>query len=709
MTHRIEYEDLEVRIETGSEGLRVRLRSRDGNDLAPLRLPFSGAELTTLLATLEARIRGRKPTAEVDRHVVTGMPPGSGTDPETVGTELFRALFPGKLARLLARTLSRVEREPDRGLRIRLLFDPHEPGLAPVVALPWELLRNPDTGDFLARSHLTPVVRSLDVPRAAGRAPTSPPLRVLLVTAHPGHLPQLDLERERRAIETACEDPDWLEVDLLEHPDPTELRFRLQQGGHQVAHFMGHGDFDPDGGGRLLLADGDDVLPVPGKLLADAVHHLPDLRLVVLNACDTGQMPRWEGLDPFSGVATALVRAGLPAVVGMQFSISDTAAICFSKSFYRRLVAGFPLDAAVAEGRMDIHLTRSGGHEWATPTLYLRAPGGQLVDLSVVGSVDRGGSTRPPQAGGKTRRPADRTPRTRRLRALLLGLGALGGAALLAGLFTLLAPSGPGPEDPRSWLPGHLANPPGCPPPPGIDIPLIRIEPGIFRMGSETGEADEAPAHLVEVEQPFCLGLFEVTQAEWEAVMGEVGNPSRFRGPKRPVHRVPYDAEGGEDGAGDVQAFLEALNRRVDGTPFRLPTEAEWEYAARAGTTTDYSFGDDPAELPEHGNCLSSELPGDGFERVAPVGSFAPNPWGLYDVHGNVWEWVATPFGPYPGATPEGPPEEGRMVIRGGSFEAAPEHCRSADRNSAPPTARWQRIGFRLARDVAGTPAPAGR
>jgi formylglycine-generating enzyme required for sulfatase activity len=162
---------------------------------------------------------------------------------------------------------------------------------------------------------------------------------------------------------------------------------------------------------------------------------------------------------------------------------------------------------------------------------------------------------------------------------------------------------------------------------------FVLIQAWTFQMGSNNGEPNEKPVHMVRISRPFYLGKYEVTQAQWEAVMGN--NPSQFKGdPNSPVENVSWD---------DVQEFikrLKRLNTRESGVKYRLPREAEWEYAAQAGTTTAYSFGNDPSQLGEYawyGENANGE--------THPVGQKKPNPWGLYDMHGNVWEWVQDWYG----------------------------------------------------------------
>ncbi len=188
-------------------------------------------------------------------------------------------------------------------------------------------------------------------------------------------------------------------------------------------------------------------------------------------------------------------------------------------------------------------------------------------------------------------------------------------------------------------------------------IEFVLIEEGSFQMGSDSGDSDEKPIHEVRISSPFYLGKYEITQAHWKAVMEST--PSRFEGADRPVERVSWN---------DVQDFIRQLNDRENcDNCYRLPTEAEWEYAARAGTTTAYSFGDSDAEL---GNYAWYSVNSNG--ETHPVGQKQPNPWGLYDMHGNVWEWVADWYGPYSSGAqltdPKGLNSGSNRVIRGGSW-----------------------------------------
>jgi formylglycine-generating enzyme required for sulfatase activity len=221
-----------------------------------------------------------------------------------------------------------------------------------------------------------------------------------------------------------------------------------------------------------------------------------------------------------------------------------------------------------------------------------------------------------------------------------------------------------------------------------IGMSFVRIPAGEFRMGSHQGDSDETPVHKVRISRPFYLGRYEVTQGQWQAVMGN--NPSHFTGdPTLPVEQVSWE---------EVQGFVHTLNAKEGGTAYRLPTEAEWEYAARAGSRTPYSFGNDASMLGEY--AWYGENAGG---RTHPVGQHPPNAWGLYDMYGNVWEWVQDRYGPYDGEAvidPQGPSEGSYRVYRGGGWGTFAENCRSSDRNYDASNNRLIGLGFRLLRST---------
>ncbi len=227
-----------------------------------------------------------------------------------------------------------------------------------------------------------------------------------------------------------------------------------------------------------------------------------------------------------------------------------------------------------------------------------------------------------------------------------------------------------------------------------IGMEFVQIPAGKFDMGSPANEKDrwdsEGPVHSVKISSAFYMGKYEVTQKQWRDVMGS--SPSYFKGDNLPVEQVSWN---------DVQSFITKLNEKEGGNKYRLPTEAEWEYSARAGTKTRFSFGDDESILGDYAwyNANSGS-------KTHDVGEKKPNPWGLYDMHGNVWELVQDTYqnsyydAPIDGSSWEN--LEGYEVIhrvaRGGRWDIRAGGCRSAFRVGFYPSSREDNLGFRLLR-----------
>src|SRR5262245_7780038 len=221
-----------------------------------------------------------------------------------------------------------------------------------------------------------------------------------------------------------------------------------------------------------------------------------------------------------------------------------------------------------------------------------------------------------------------------------------------------------------------------------IGIKFAWVPPGTFIMGSpndEKGRNEDEVQHKVRLTKGFYMGVTTVTKGQWNAVMDQAaGLPRRDR--DLPMEKVSWD---------DCHEFIKKLRAR-DGKPYRLPTEAEWEYACRAGTTTSYYCG----------NTLSAQqanfgkgMKGQSKLATTPVGSYPAEPWGLHDMHGNVWQWCQDWFGGYPqkvAVDPQGPKEGKDRVLRGGSFTDSAPHCRSATRHKFEPNGRDHITGFRV-------------
>jgi formylglycine-generating enzyme required for sulfatase activity/predicted Ser/Thr protein kinase len=288
---------------------------------------------------------------------------------------------------------------------------------------------------------------------------------------------------------------------------------------------------------------------------------------------------------------------------------------------------------------------------------------------------------------------------------LLAAIPIVGGlVVLLLGPRLNMGPAEPpGPEEgPIEWSVPATVPPAGAPAAPtaaapadltlglggGATMKMVLIPTGKFMMGAAEDR------HAVTISKPFHLGVTEVTQAQYEAVMG--ADPSEYKGATTPVECVSWD---------DAAQFCKKLSEKT-GQAVRLPTEAEWEYACRAGTQTEFSFGDDPSALGDyawHG--------GNSGYYPHPVGQKKPNAWGLYDMHGNVHEWCADWYGEYPKGPvtdPSGPASGTVRVLRGGSWGYDdPVNFRCACRQVSAPTDRFRRNGFRVVVSVPGSPAAA--
>ena len=222
--------------------------------------------------------------------------------------------------------------------------------------------------------------------------------------------------------------------------------------------------------------------------------------------------------------------------------------------------------------------------------------------------------------------------------------------------------------------------------PGAVPLRLIAVPAGAFVMGSPENEAGHEPeevAHRVILSREFYLGRAPVTRRQWAALMG--GSPPDSSAADEPMTAVSWH---------DAQRFIARLAERHPSGVFRLPTEAEWEYACRAGTSTPFAGGDSEADL-----ARLAWYAGNSGGAPHPVATKAPNAWGLHDMHGNVFEWCQDWEGPYPAkdaTDPVGPPAGEKRVLRGGCFKCPAPYCRSANRYAAPPDRQAPNFGFRV-------------
>jgi hypothetical protein len=252
----------------------------------------------------------------------------------------------------------------------------------------------------LALSTKTTLVRSFDVFGSTAPAPFVAPLRIMVIMSNPKGTTPLNLTEEARQIKKSWGGRLNVQVDFV-RPIQAEIGKMLREHQYHVIHFMGHGDYGADGVGVLMLEREDgSPHPVTGDDFALWLQEEP-LLLVFLNACKSGTTVAQSAAHPFAGVATALIKAKVPAVVAMQFPISDAAAIIFAEIFYEGILRGLPVDAAVAEGRREVRFNDKTLSEWATPVLYLRSKDGMLFDWGRRDAAPRSGEpvSRPAAAG----------------------------------------------------------------------------------------------------------------------------------------------------------------------------------------------------------------------------------------------------------------------------------------------------------------------
>ena len=364
---RREYENFDVLIESiGDEVLRARVTQSNGGDppAQAFSLPFNSDQLENLLLKVD-------PTRSATRRVLAPRAQASAD----LGGGLYDSLFRDGIGIAWSRSVQGA-RERRHGVRLRLrLAD------APQVAgLPWELLYDRRTNHYLAKSERTPIVRYLDVDNPPEPLTVQGPLRILVVIASPLDLPALDVEREWQRVSAVLADraaAGTVSIERLPQATLGGLQDWLRHHDVHVLHFIGHGAFDRERQeGVLAFADAyGHSRAVSSEEIGKYVRDHDPLRLVVLNACQTATT---DTVDAYSGIAQGLVQQEAPAVVAMQYPISDGAAIAFASGFYGSLTDGDPVDQAISCVRKT--LADDFGDEWMTPVLFLRAGNGEIFD-----------------------------------------------------------------------------------------------------------------------------------------------------------------------------------------------------------------------------------------------------------------------------------------------------------------------------------------
>jgi hypothetical protein len=366
-----EYDDFEIRFSPGVGGqYSVHAMSSSFERLSvdtTFRLPFGETELTDAIRTLG---RTRSATREIDLAV-----PERKVTAERLGGELAGSLLSGEIGELYAKSRQQAT-DTGRGVRLRLTFD----GTPELLNVPWEFLYLKPT--FLASQRRWPIVRFLHTDAPIPPRMIDNEVRMLGVIANPAGPAPLDVNAEVQRVELATKkvrESGRLELDWLKAATRKSLRETLRDGQYHVVHFVGHSDYTDDGGAIFLENEAGQPDPLTDSQLVNLVGDQDRLRLVVLNSCEGA---RASTIDPYAGIATSLVALGVPAVIAMQFEITDLAAITFAEELYLSLIARQePVDAAVANARLAM-FTEVNETEFATPVLFLRNTNGQIFNFA---------------------------------------------------------------------------------------------------------------------------------------------------------------------------------------------------------------------------------------------------------------------------------------------------------------------------------------
>jgi formylglycine-generating enzyme required for sulfatase activity len=742
---------------------------------------------------------------------------------QNFGHTLFDALLTGSVRDRYTASKSQA-RQQGKGLRLKLRIQPPE-----LAALPWEYLYDQDEAEYLCLSTQMPVVRYLEVPQPPLPMAVSPPLRILGMFASPVGLPELNIENEKERLSRATADLQrrgLVELVWLEGQGWSELQRALRRDGPwHVFHFIGHGRFDPiSDEGQLAFADETGRLQVlSAAQIARLLANHFSLRLVFLNACEGAS---GSPQDPFSSLAAALVRRGLPAVLAMQYEITDSAAMKLAQVFYESLADGLPVDAAVSEARVAVSMAITNSLEWGTPVLFMRSPDGVLFkrqpafdhrqlpldsdqsppsqDLHAETSTDSesiaiGPEARftltqdqmepsssipsppdeelgpappeiqligPDEVSPEPHIPSQPTvdvetaPAQRPLpmnwiilmiAVALIVVGIIArvsignqnrqsatqtALALLepteivstADLVSPTAVSLPATLAPGTTAPLDTALTPDTSTPVPLPmeitddygVPMALIPGGAFMMGSDVNtipaecletyegsdgtrriwqEDTEGPVHEVYLDS-YYIDEFEVTNSRYdECVNADACEPPIL---DRSYYRRSYYSNYNYANFPVINITWEMALSYCQWREARLPTEAEWEKAARGGLEGElYPWGNDPpwCNSIAHGANYFACAP--DFVDTREVGFYSPNGFGLYDMVGNVEEWVSSLFMPYPYMADDGREDlliTGNRVLRGGDWWSSICEMRVAFRESQDQKTQFSTIGFRCAR-----------
>lgn len=639
------YRNFDLLVERRATGYRARVQdSPAGEAVVNFDLPFTADELRSF-SWLSSRVsQGLGLASSAGR----APPP---LDLRQFGERLFNAAFARDVGACLLLSLAEV-RKTDVGLRIRLRLDPDVPELA---ELPWEYLYAPQLDGFLALSDRVALVRYVQQLQPPPTLTATPPLVLLVLAPQPNNVPRLKIEEEWNSLQRALaglQGQGWLRVERLPAPTPEALLDRLRGDGVHLLHFMGHGYFDAgtQTGGVVLEDAAGRAAFVPAAQLGTIVCDHESLRLVFLNACEGA---RGDGDNAFAGVAQQLVIQGVPAVLAMQFPVSDTASLTLTQKFYEALASGEALDAALTWARKAVSLVGPAERppaEWGTPVLFSRSPDNRLLTLPA-------GDARPvipiqPWEPETVLIPAGR---------FLMGTGQGTGA-------------------PAWELPQQLFSLPG------------------YRLGKYPITNAQYLAFARE------RRIAVAAETGWPlAQVGREPPPGREN---HPVVGITWD---------DAVAYCQWLRDKT-GRRYRLPNEAEWEKAARGAAVSPEQARTYPwGNCFEPHRCNCAEAGQHDTTPVGSYSPQGDSPYGCADMAGNVWEWTSTRWGaersrphyapPYDAGDGRENPQQDEpfreyRVLRGGSYQDSADRVTCTVRGRDAANTNHPRRGFRIAMDI---------
>lgn len=700
----------------GEQTYAIVARSTAGEVRQTAQFPLTLAEVEHHLVKLENAILrsadGLYTTPSVHEQTV-----------QTFGRMLFEFLLVGE-ARTLYYEAAREAAHQDRGVRLKLSL--HAPMLA---TLPWEFLYDARKRDFVCLDPHTPLVRYTELPQTPQPLAVEPPLQILGVIVDPVDMhARLDVEAERRRVNQAVHalvERGLVQITWLEGQTWRDLQRTMRTGETpwHIFHFVGHGGFDEQRNeGYIVLAD---EAQKAHRLYATQLARLvarqrTSLRLVLLNACEGA---RTGAYDLLSSTAATLINSGVPAVLAMQYAIADTVAIEFANTFYESLADNLPVDAAVAEARNAINFRNARSLAWATPVLYMRSPDGQLFALSSSNHTLASHQIyTPPTPEVSTQSPVD-SPTVK--------VGEPAPVASQDDLDTLLSAVE---QQGRHLVALSEQQENGATKAPKESAPLSAANEKAELSQQLVRRRENQPLDITDVLQSYAQRHYSIIGFDWVTIpAGDfyMGSDPRvdihcfedelpqfrfslpeFRISRLPVtntqyklfidatgHRSPNHWPNGEIPVGKEKHPVVNVSWR-DAVAFcewagvRLPTEAEWEKAARGPDRRIYPWGDAP---PTHKRCnFDMEVGSTSVVGSYPAGA---SPYGVLDMAGNVWEWTASiwldSYENYVKQMASQTENNLRRVLRGGGFRDV-EFVRCAARSWDLPTQRYRDLGFRV-------------